>query len=64
MSDLPEKPVPSPCVSVCALNENDICVGCYRSADEIRQWGIFDNVEKRGVIQKAYEREKQFNPFL
>ena len=25
----------SPCISVCVLDENDICVGCFRSADEI-----------------------------
>jgi predicted Fe-S protein YdhL (DUF1289 family) len=59
-----EKPVPSPCVSVCALNDNDICIGCYRSADEIRQWTVFDNQQKRQVIQAANDREKEVNPFL
>ncbi|MGH1485059.1 MAG: DUF1289 domain-containing protein [Cellvibrionaceae bacterium] len=59
-----DKPIPSPCVSVCALDENDICIGCYRSADEIRQWSILDNGQKKGVIQLAHDREKRVNPFL
>ena len=28
----------SPCISVCLLDENDICTGCFRSADEITDW--------------------------
>jgi predicted Fe-S protein YdhL (DUF1289 family) len=26
----------SPCVGICTLNENDICIGCNRHIDEIR----------------------------
>ncbi|NQZ30626.1 MAG: DUF1289 domain-containing protein [Oceanospirillaceae bacterium] len=28
----------SPCTSQCKLDENDICLGCYRSAAEIGGW--------------------------
>ena len=31
----PERPVASPCVSICALDEQDICTGCQRTVDEI-----------------------------
>ena len=30
-----ESPVPSPCVHVCALDEQDICTACQRSVAEI-----------------------------
>ncbi len=30
-----ERPVASPCVSICALDEQDICTGCQRTAAEI-----------------------------
>jgi len=51
-----EKPVASPCVSLCALDEDDLCVGCQRSADEIRRWGLMSNEERREVLQRCSER--------
>ncbi|MBU0919208.1 MAG: DUF1289 domain-containing protein [Pseudomonadota bacterium] len=51
-----EKPVASPCVSLCALDEYDLCVGCQRSADEIRRWGLMSNEERREVLQCCSER--------
>ncbi|MDZ4099986.1 MAG: DUF1289 domain-containing protein, partial [Methylophilaceae bacterium] len=38
MSDLPE-PIVSPCIGVCAMNEQtNLCEGCFRSIEEIRDW--------------------------
>ena len=53
-----EKPVASPCVSLCALDEDDLCVGCRRSADEIRRWGLMDNEERRQVLLRCHERAR------
>ncbi len=53
-----EKPVASPCVSLCALDEDDLCVGCQRSADEIRRWGLTDNEERRQVLLRCHERAR------
>ncbi|WP_407295731.1 DUF1289 domain-containing protein [Stutzerimonas zhaodongensis] len=53
-----EKPVASPCVSICALDDDDICTGCQRSIDEIRRWGRMDNVERREVLLLAHERAR------
>ncbi len=57
MSDS-DKPVGSPCVSLCALDEDDVCVGCQRSADEIRRWGLMDNDERRQVLRQCAERTR------
>ncbi|KPQ27605.1 MAG: putative Fe-S protein [Marinobacter excellens HL-55] len=51
--------VRSPCVSVCALDENDICIGCQRSGDEIFRWTTMTNDERREVLLKVAEREKK-----
>ncbi|MBX7270935.1 DUF1289 domain-containing protein [Stutzerimonas chloritidismutans] len=51
-----QKPVASPCVSLCALDEDDLCVGCQRRADEIRRWGLMSNEERREVLQRCSER--------
>ncbi|MDD0972884.1 DUF1289 domain-containing protein [Pseudomonas fontis] len=52
----PEKPVGSPCVSICALDEQDICTGCQRTAAEITQWGRMDNAQRREVLVLCHER--------
>lgn len=46
----------SPCVSVCALNEDDVCLGCYRSAEEIADWFMASEAEKRAILDRARER--------
>jgi predicted Fe-S protein YdhL (DUF1289 family) len=51
-----EKPVRSPCVSICALDDDDICIGCQRSGTEITQWGRMSNDERRAVLIRCHER--------
>lgn len=57
-------PVSSPCVYICALDDNDICMGCYRSAEEITQWGRYSDAEKRAVLQAVGERERASLNFI
>ncbi|RBO82275.1 MULTISPECIES: DUF1289 domain-containing protein [Marinomonas] len=52
-----ENKVPSPCVNVCFLNEDDVCVGCYRTGHEISQWGRMDVASQQAVMEKVRERE-------
>lgn len=51
--------VKSPCVSICALDMDDVCVGCHRTGDEITRWWLMDNAEKRATLEKVKEREKR-----
>jgi len=46
----------SPCVSICVLDEQDICQGCYRSAEEITDWFMASAEEKRAMLARARER--------
>ncbi|SHF99036.1 hypothetical protein SAMN04487965_3087 [Microbulbifer donghaiensis] len=60
LAELPvEKPVKSPCISVCALNAQDICEGCFRSGMEISRWGTMSNDERRSVLKCCTERARQ-----
>ncbi|WP_439102943.1 DUF1289 domain-containing protein [Congregibacter sp.] len=52
----------SPCVSICALDENDICMGCYRSADEITDWFMASAAKKREMLELAKARRDADNP--
>ncbi|WP_446809425.1 DUF1289 domain-containing protein [Methylomonas sp. 2BW1-5-20] len=50
--NLPE----SPCVRNCCLNDDDICLGCFRSLDEIRLWSAADKPTRELVLQRVAER--------
>lgn len=52
--------VRSPCVSICALNEDDVCLGCHRSVEEIAGWARMDDDERRAVLKKVAEREAKY----
>ncbi|KPC26426.1 Uncharacterized protein ABJ99_0520 [Pseudomonas syringae pv. cilantro] len=53
-----EKPVRSPCVSICALDEQDVCTGCQRTVSEITRWGRMSNDERRAVLVLCDERAR------
>jgi len=56
MSEAPTQSPQSPCISVCYLDESDVCSGCYRTANEITDWFMASDDEKRAIIQRARER--------
>jgi hypothetical protein len=41
--------ISSPCTGVCQLNPGGICVGCFRSKDEIAGWTQMNDREKSSV---------------
>jgi predicted Fe-S protein YdhL (DUF1289 family) len=55
--------IASPCISICVLDENDVCAGCYRSAAEITRWSQADNPERHSILTSAAERARAANPF-
>jgi uncharacterized protein len=48
----------SPCVSVCLLDEMNICVGCFRSADEITDWFMASAEQKREILRRTRQRRE------
>ena len=51
------QPVPSPCISICRMNEDrSLCIGCYRSLDEIRAWSRSDAGERRVIWRQLLAR--------
>lgn len=49
--------VPSPCIQVCQLDEDDLCLGCRRHVDEIRDWPIMTAEEKRAALDRVAARK-------
>jgi predicted Fe-S protein YdhL (DUF1289 family) len=52
-----EAPVQSPCIGNCCLDDDSICLGCFRSLDEIKDWSIVDNQTRRRILQNAAQRK-------
>ncbi len=50
--------VPSPCIRNCCLDENDVCMGCFRTVEEIIAWGGADNGQRRRILENAERRRK------
>jgi len=51
-------------VAICALDEDDICMGCQRSAEEITRWGLMDDAERREVLVRCTERARRSGMLL
>ena len=50
-------PVPSPCISVCRMDAvHGWCEGCFRTLDEIADWGMCSDAQKRAVWKLLLER--------
>ncbi|TCV90279.1 DUF1289 domain-containing protein [Sulfurirhabdus autotrophica] len=56
-----ENRVESPCVRNCCLNDDDDCLGCFRSLNEIMQWSQATDEERRDFLLNAENRRKAYN---
>ena len=52
-----EQSVNSPCINICELADNNICIGCYRSMEEIASWSYANNEQRLDIIAIAQQRK-------
>jgi uncharacterized protein len=50
--------VQSPCVRNCCLDNQEICLGCGRSLEEILQWGNATAEQRELILQNAAVRRE------
>lgn len=48
----------SPCVRNCCLDENDICVGCFRTLSEILNWRELSVSEQKKIMERSQLNKK------
>ncbi|MCX4027344.1 DUF1289 domain-containing protein [Endozoicomonas sp. SM1973] len=48
----------SPCVRNCCLDNNDVCVGCFRSLAEILEWHTATEARRKQIVENANKRKK------
>jgi predicted Fe-S protein YdhL (DUF1289 family) len=48
----------SPCVSICTLDDDDVCVGCHRSLNEITYWSSYPREKQWAIIDELRQRTR------
>ena len=48
-----------PCIRKCCLNEEDICLGCFRSFNDMLKWNKANVNEKTEMLNMAEVRKKE-----
>jgi len=48
--------VQSPCIRNCCLNDDDICLGCFRTLEDIKNWGAASSAERLEILKNAQQR--------
>jgi uncharacterized protein len=51
------KNIKSPCIGHCKLDEQRICLGCFRSAWEIKTWPTATDNEKQVILNNCDQRQ-------
>jgi predicted Fe-S protein YdhL (DUF1289 family) len=55
--------VASPCVNICRMDaDNAICVGCFRTLDEITQWSRAADSDKLAILAAVEKRRNEHDP--
>ena len=49
--------IKSPCIGICKLDEKNVCVGCYRHQDEIRNWIAATDDSRLEILQNTQRRK-------
>ena len=63
MSDWRRDEPQSPCKGLCILHaQENICIGCLRSGDEIAAWGGMSAEDRRALLAKLPARKAQIAP--
>ena len=53
-----DKTVDSPCIQVCTYEEEEeFCIGCYRTKQELQDWWIMTQEQKLETLKKIEERQ-------
>jgi predicted Fe-S protein YdhL (DUF1289 family) len=50
--------VESPCVRNCCLDQQDMCLGCFRSITEILEWSNVSTEKRSEIIGLSLQRKE------
>ena len=47
-----KKEISSPCIAVCRLNLDGICIGCKRTRKEVQEWCDYSPKRRKKIIDR------------
>lgn len=47
----------SPCIRQCCLNQDDVCMGCFRTLDNILKWTTYSAAMRQQVLTECAVRK-------
>lgn len=50
----------SPCFNVCELDEDNICIGCGRSLEQILKWTNYTKEEREEIMRSLNKKDKSY----
>jgi predicted Fe-S protein YdhL (DUF1289 family) len=50
--------VPSPCVDICRLDAQGVCIGCRRTLNEIGEWSGASEARQREILRDVGRRKE------
>jgi predicted Fe-S protein YdhL (DUF1289 family) len=59
MSDM-DRLAQSPCIRNCCLDDDDTCLGCFRSMEEIKEWSLVDDLRREAILSNAKQRKEAY----
>ena len=59
----PTRPM-SPCLSICTLDEANVCMGCLRTLAEIRDWALLTPDQQWALVEELRVRRAGHNRSL
>lgn len=54
--------IKSPCTNICKYDEDSICIGCFRTMDEITGWIFMSEARKKQALEEASQRKQTPKP--
>jgi len=51
-----ERPL-SPCILICTLDDDKVCLGCGRSLEQISGWAVMSKDEQWAVVDQLAQRK-------
>jgi len=46
--------VVSPCINICKLDSDFVCIGCGRTIDEVLKWLEYTDEQKKAVLDRIF----------
>ena len=57
--------IDSPCIKLCSIHPQErICIGCYRSIEEIGSWSQFSPTQRREIMADLPDRALRVPQFV